>query len=602
MGAPKKSEIPNHSPIIMQMAQKLREVGFFADFPDELLLEIAEITNVVRFEAEEDILKQGQFNSSLYLLTSGKVGVYVDQGQVAELESFGDLIGEMSVIQSKPCSATIRAEGTVELFRIGINDINSFSQEDQERLRHTLYRIYASVLVDKLQATNQKAKNIERINEELGITKAELEIANEKLEKKVEQRTQDLYRKTQDLINSHSKLETQNVELLASHKKLEELYSTKKLTFQKLEELYKDHLIPLRLTLDSLEVTVPEESQEEVKMAGNEVLETIGLLEPITELFRAEQAMEQQKVLLADSQKKQQILAKMALGGTGAMLEIASTPEEAEEAISKGTFDIIFADETMFDLINKVPSICPTSKVVLMTADSVPNYLQEVKKMSYMPNIVSRNSEDRAFTMKNIVTSVSKLTSRDIFGIEKYLAWGAEVRELDVVSSDQRLELISSVEKYFEELGIRRSNRDRASLVMEELLMNAIYDAPTDDKGNSVYNHLDRKTKVELAPEHQAKLRYATDGMLMAVSVQDPNGSLKGETILNYLESCYTGEAGKFQVNKGGAGRGLHQIIENSDLVVFNIRTGVTTEVIALFNVDQKGSVDKEPSFHLFIR
>ncbi len=602
MGAAKKSEISNHSPVIIQMAQRLREVCFFADFPDELLFEIAEITNVVRFENGEDILKQGQFNSSIYLIISGKIGVYVDDGKVAELETFGDLIGEMSVIQGKACSATIRAEDSVELFRIGINDINNFSKGDRDRLRHTLYKIYASVLVDKLHATNQKAKKIEHINEELEVTKAELEIANEKLEKKVEQRTQDLYRKTQDLINSHSKLETQNVELLASHRKLEELYSTKKMTFKKLEELYKDHLIPLRLTLDTLEMEVPEESLAEVKLAGHEVLETIGLLEPITELFRAEQAMEQQKVLLADSQKKQQILAKMALGGTGAQLEIATTPEEAEEAISKSTFDIIFADETMFDFINKVPSISPTSKVVLMTADSVPNYLQQVKSMTYMPNIVSRSSEDRAFTMKNIVTSVSKLTSQDIFGPDKYLSWGVEIRELDIVSSDQRASLIGSVEEYFEKLGIRRANRDRAGLVLEELLMNAIYDAPTDENGKAIYNHLDRKTKVELGPEHQAKLRYATDGMLMAVSVQDPNGSLKGETILNYLESCYTGEAGKFQINKGGAGRGLHQIIENSDLVVFNIRSGVTTEVIALFNVDQKGSVDKEPSFHLFLR
>lgn len=602
MGAPKKSEISNYSPVIVQMAQRLREVGFFADFPDELLLEIAEITNVVRFESGEDILKQGQFNSSLYLIISGKIGVYVDEGKVADMSTFGDLIGEMSVIQNKPCSATIRAEDSVELFRIGISDINTFSREDQERLRHTLYRIYASVLVDKLQATNQKAKNIERINEELEITKAELELANEKLEKKVEQRTQDLYRKTQDLINSHSKLETQNVELLASHKKLEELYSTKKMTFQKLEDLYKDHLIPLRLTLDTLEMTVPEESQDEVKLAGQEVLETIGLLEPITELFRAEQAMEQQKILLADTEKKQQILAKMALGGTGAQLEIAATLEEAEEAIRKATFDIIFADETMFELINKVPTLSPTSRVVLMTSDAVPNYLQHVKNMAYMPNIVSRSSEDRAFTMKNIVTSVSKLTSKDMFGIDKYLSWGVEIHELDVISSDQRSDLISTVDEYFEKLGIRRSNRDRSGLVMEELLMNAIYDAPTDEEGVAIYNHLDRKTKVELEPKHQAKLRFATDGMLMAVSVQDPNGSLKGETILNYLESCYTGEAGKFQKNKGGAGRGLHQIIENSDLVVFNIHSGVTTEVIALFNVDQKGAVDKEPSFHLFIR
>jgi hypothetical protein len=51
---------------------------------------------------------------------------------------------------------------------------------------------------------------------------------------------------------------------------------------------------------------------------------------------------------------------------------------------------------------------------------------------------------------------------------------------------------------------------------------------------------------------------------------------------------------------KGGGGRGIHQIIENADLVVFNIRPNVRTEVIALFNIDPKAQGDKHPSFHLF--
>ena len=109
-----------------------------------------------------------------------------------------------------------------------------------------------------------------------------------------------------------------------------------------------------------------------------------------------------------------------------------------------------------------------------------------------------------------------------------------------------------------------------------------------------------RTETVHLKENEYSTLKYACDGVLMAISVEDPFGALDGRLILNYLESCYSGDAGKFNENKGGAGRGLHQIIEGSDLVVFNISKGIRTEVIALFNVDPKDQGEKNPSFHLF--
>ena len=134
--------------------------------------------------------------------------------------------------------------------------------------------------------------------------------------------------------------------------------------------------------------------------------------------------------------------------------------------------------------------------------------------------------------------------------------------------------------------------------------MNAIYDAPTDKDGKSLYNHIERTQELILKPEEQGLVRFATDGMLIAVSVQDPFGSLKGSTILKYLDANYSGTAGDINAKegKGGAGRGLHQIVENSDLVVFNVDPGKKTEAIALFNVEVKEAAHQNSSFHLFIK
>jgi len=52
---------------------------------------------------------------------------------------------------------------------------------------------------------------------------------------------------------------------------------------------------------------------------------------------------------------------------------------------------------------------------------------------------------------------------------------------------------------------------------------------------------------------------------------------------------------------KGGAGQGLFEVIETSDLVVINVKPKVRTEVIAIFNIDpNKPKTPQTTSFHYF--
>ena len=135
------------------------------------------------------------------------------------------------------------------------------------------------------------------------------------------------------------------------------------------------------------------------------------------------------------------------------------------------------------------------------------------------------------------------------------------------------------------------------------MMMNAVYDAPADNNGKSIFNHLQRTTPVQLTAEQSANLRYACDGNWIAVSVQDPFGSLSRDTVLQYLKSCYSGQAGSLNVGKGGAGRGLHQILESSDVTIFNVSSSKKTEVISLIEID--GSTHKEgtkPHFQFFFQ
>jgi CRP-like cAMP-binding protein/CheY-like chemotaxis protein len=557
-------------------------------FPEHLINELAMASEIVSLPTNSQILKQGQINEHLYFLIDGQVGVYVDGGRVSKMQRKGDLLGEMSVISNKTVGATLLSESEVTLVRVDSKVFLNMKGPERDLYLSILYRIYATVLSEKLNTTNQKAKHFEELTIKLTATQEELEDANQNLERKVEERTQ--------------KLEQQKAELMAGTRKMEELLNNKRVLFTKLTEFHSQHLMPLKTFLDEVRQKFPEENS--ISEARRVVFDVQKVLGPLSDQYSNEQAMQSKRVLLADSNKKQQIIAKMALGGSGVELDMCSTLAEGEEKVKAKDYDLVFVDNTMLDLANQCKAKNPNVGLVLMTSDQIPAYLPALRKLSAIPHIVSRDESDRTFTVKNIMTTVTKLLSRDLFGLEKYLSWGVEIQSLSIVSSKQRADLITQVDTYFSNLGIRRANRDRIHTVLEEMLMNAIYDAPASADGKSLYNHLPRSTELVLKPEEQGVIRFATDGMLIAVSVQDPFGSLKGSTILKYLEHNYSGDAAGLSPaeGKGGAGRGLHQIVENSDLVVFNVDPGKKTEAIALFNVEVKEAVHKNPSFHLFIK
>lgn len=557
------------------------------NFPPSLIELLVQAGEILSINPNTQILRQGQQNEHLYFLIEGNVGVYVDGGRVSVLDTKGDMVGEMSVVTGKHSSATILSETPVTMVRINSRTFLEAQGTERELYMSTLYRIYSTVLAEKLTKTNQKAKHFEELTINLTAAQNELRETNLNLERKVEERT--------------FKLEQQNVELMASKNKMQDLLNTKKVVFEKLTEL-QTQMHPLKNYLDDYRKKNPPDN--EVNNLRAQIFEVQNMILPLADQYSAEQEMASKHVLLADANKKQQVVAKMALGGTGVTLDIVSTFEEGRAKVAEKNYDLVVFDPANIDVANAAFMKNPAVGLVLMTSDQIPTYLPALKGLTFTPHIVSRDEADRTFTVKNIVTTVTKLLTRDFFGMEKYISWGVDVQSLPITGSKQRHDVAAEVEKYFEKLGVRRANRDRIKCVLEEMLMNAVYDAPVNPAGESLYNHMARTEDFHLKAEEQGTVRFATDGMLIAISVSDPFGSLKGQTILRYLEANYGGTAQNINAsqNKGGAGRGLHQIVENSDLVVFNVDPKKKTEVIALFNVEVKEKAQQNPSFHLFIK
>jgi hypothetical protein len=194
-----------------------------------------------------------------------------------------------------------------------------------------------------------------------------------------------------------------------------------------------------------------------------------------------------------------------------------------------------------------------------------------------------------------LITS-GKVCQGDLFGLEKYLAWGARVHERTVTGYDDKRRALLEIEAFAAETGARRTQVARIAAVTDELLMNALYDAPAVRHGLPL-------AAVRTRPvDEPALLRYASDGACLAVSVRDEFGELRKPALLDCVERARALRSAREEAGAGGAGLGLWFVLSAVTRFVANIDPGRATEVIGLFDLRASGrELDAEArSLHFF--
>ena len=163
----------------------------------------------------------------------------------------------------------------------------------------------------------------------------------------------------------------------------------------------------------------------------------------------------------------------------------------------------------------------------------------------------------------------AKLASGDLFGLEKYLADGAAVGERTVTGDPDKRAAIGAVCAWAEAIGARRPLVHRLASVVDELLMNALYDTPAIRTS---------------AP--RALLRWGADDRAIAISVGDGFGALRQRDVIDHVRRARR-ERGRPRSEAGagrGAGIGLYLVLGNVASLVVNVEAGKRTEVVCLFD------------------
>ncbi|MDB4967540.1 MAG: hypothetical protein JWN44_3229 [Myxococcales bacterium] len=187
-------------------------------------------------------------------------------------------------------------------------------------------------------------------------------------------------------------------------------------------------------------------------------------------------------------------------------------------------------------------------------------------------------------TASYVTATVAKLLAHDLFGVDKMLPWGVRVYSALVSDYNEKSAAIAAIGDFAVAMGVRRKYREQIDQCIDEMLMNALYDAPVDAAGKPLFAEVPVRERVLMRVDEKAVVQYACDGERFAVSVRDAFGSLRKETVLQYLDKCLHASE-QIDRKTGGAGLGLYLIANSATDVSFHVFAGSATEVVCSFDL-----------------
>jgi hypothetical protein len=188
-------------------------------------------------------------------------------------------------------------------------------------------------------------------------------------------------------------------------------------------------------------------------------------------------------------------------------------------------------------------------------------------------------------------------------GAQPYLIQGFSTTEAIVASSDDKETALESVMELAAALELSDEKKRRIEVATEELLLNAIYDAPRDAAGTAVHAGLDRRTPVKLAAEQEVKLRYGCDGRNFVVSVADRFGALDRASIQRSLGKLLDPHGARPAPGTSGAGLGLMLTYGAANQLIAHAVPGRFTEVTAVMHVSgsNRTALARGSALHLYM-
>jgi len=188
--------------------------------------------------------------------------------------------------------------------------------------------------------------------------------------------------------------------------------------------------------------------------------------------------------------------------------------------------------------------------------------LAAAKRYGY---IVRATQKERAFGMKNLIHENTK------------------IQTVIFQNTHQKQEGVEAVRNFLLSAKFKSRMAMTIANAVDELVMNAMFDAPVDELGTQIYSSTPRSTKIKLEGQNSVEMHVGYDGEYVAISAVDLWGSLVKLRLFSHITKRYIDEEYKVKTTVAGAGIGLATVFRSGGSFFFSSESQSRTEVTVFF-------------------
>lgn len=242
--------------------------------------------------------------------------------------------------------------------------------------------------------------------------------------------------------------------------------------------------------------------------------------------------------------------------------------EEVEKAVQEKVG--LFSDVIQPNVIHIISDQAIEEIDYLTSSPLFGHYIQrnfgDVKSSAlYYSQIVRATLQDRAFGLKSLLRPQAK------------------IQTIKLQSSSQKQEAVEAVRSFLIQAKFQSRMATVVANAVDEILMNAMFDAPIDMAGQALYSTMTRSSVLALEGKAEVEFQLGYDGEWVALTAIDHYGSLDKTKLFSHVTKVYKEEEYKVRSSIASAGIGLATVFRSGGSLLFVSENRARTEVTVFF-------------------
>lgn len=224
------------------------------------------------------------------------------------------------------------------------------------------------------------------------------------------------------------------------------------------------------------------------------------------------------------------------------------------------------------ELVADLREIYPEAEILLVTQGTDPLPPLERFSVDRVRHLLVTPTDDDRKGISSLQEAIIKLLVKSPWVLLDYVKPGTRVHKVKLNLSKEKEELIALLENAISGNSPEMEFlRQRAALLADEMVENALYGAPRDDDGRKLYSKGESRA---IDDTEKIIFCFAFDGETLAMEIADGWGTLVPEMVIDFLAR---NQEGITEECEDTGGRGLFIIWRFLDHLHVNIRPGMQT-------------------------